>query len=86
MIKLKELIKEYGLKDMTWNRPKPLNEAPDELAELVREFSRLGKLFKKYAHTRSRDLDSGGNRLVGKALKNYNTFFASFKAMYQRIT
>tara|TARA_R110000824_G_scaffold11249_1_gene48709 strand:+ start:305 stop:538 length:234 start_codon:yes stop_codon:yes gene_type:complete len=76
MIKLKNLIGE---------EKQPLKESSDELADMVGQAEKLGKQFKGFAHEISRDLDSRDNRLVGKALKDYNTFFNSFKAMWKRI-
>ena len=92
MIKMKELIQENVLGElptsklikMKWN---PLNEANDYgLDSITDQAEKLGRQFKTFAHAVSRDLDSGENRLVGKALKDYDKFFNSFKHMYKQIS
>jgi len=64
----------------------PLNEFDDYgLESIADRAEQLGKLLRGFAHDVSQDLDRDENRLVGKALKNYNAFFNSFKTMYKKI-
>ena len=63
-----------------------LNEFDDYgLESIADRAEQLGKLLRGFAHDVSQDLDRDENRLVGKALKNYNAFFNSFKTMYKKI-
>ena len=62
-----------------------LEYTPADLLDIADQAESLGKLFKKFAHAVSRDLTSQENRAVGKALKDYNAFFASLKKVYKAI-
>jgi hypothetical protein len=62
-----------------------LEYTPADLLDIADQAESLGKLFKKFAHAVSRDLTSQENRVVGKALKDYNAFFASLKKVYKAI-
>jgi len=88
MIKLKDMLNEVQSKHSKYKRKNEsvLNEFDDYgLESIADRAEQLGKLFRGFAHDVSQDLDSGENRLVGKALKNYNAFFNSFKTMYKKI-
>ena len=62
-----------------------LEYTPVDLLDIANKAGSLGILFKKFTHTVSRDLSSQENRLVGKALKEYNVFFATFKKVYKAL-
>ena len=62
-----------------------LEYTPGDLLVIADKSESLGKLFKKFAHTISRDLNSQENRIVGKALKEYNIFFDTFKKVYKAL-
>ena len=76
-LQLKQIIKE---------EIERLNEyGAEDILDIADQAESLGKLLKGFAHAVSRDLDSQENRLVGKALKDYNNFFASLKKVYKAI-
>ena len=73
---------------MVKGKSQRLNEleyTPADLLDIADQAESLGNLLKKFTHAISRDLDSQENRLVGKALKDYNAFFASLKKVYKAI-
>ena len=74
--------------NMVKGKSQRLNEleyTPADLLDIADQAESLGNLLKKFTHAISRDLDSQENRLVGKALKDYNAFFASLKKVYKAI-
>lgn len=83
MIKLKSLI---GEEKQPLNEKLPGHEIDHGLDYIADSAEKLGRNLRSFAHSVSRDLDSRENRLVGKALKDYNTFFNSFKTMYKKIS
>jgi|TARA_R110000824_G_scaffold344_7_gene2551 hypothetical protein len=83
MIKLKSLI---GEDKQPLNEKLPGHDEDYGLDYIADSAEKLGKNLRSFAHDVSQDLDSGENRLVGKALKNYNAFFNSFKTMYKKIS
>ena len=81
-------VTDSEVKESTREEIQRLNEleyTPADLLDIADQAESLGKLIKKFAHTVSRDLTSQENRVVGKALKDYNTFFASLKQVYKAI-
>tara|TARA_B100000902_G_C26405672_1_gene479890 strand:+ start:57 stop:353 length:297 start_codon:yes stop_codon:yes gene_type:complete len=93
MIKLKDLLKESigGLvcipainAPMKYEEKKPIKEleyTPGDLKKINDMSQELGKTFRKMANQLSRDLDIKENRVVGKTLKAYNSYFAELKKM-----
>jgi|1_EtaG_2_1085319.scaffolds.fasta_scaffold50750_3 hypothetical protein len=73
-LKLKEIIREELLKEDQY-----------EILDVADQSEELGKLFKTWAHSVSPQYDSKTNRLIGKALKEYNAYFATLKKVFKEV-
>ena len=73
--KLKEMIQEELLKETSQY----------EILDVADQSEKLGNVFKKWAHGMSSQYDSKTNRLIGKALKEYNAYFATLKKVFKEV-
>ena len=51
--------------------------------DLMDDFAIMGRKFSRLAHDASRDGDKNTNRQFGKAVKEYQNFFAELKKLYK---
>ena len=56
-----------------------------EILDVADRSEELGNVFKKWAHGMSSQYDSKTNRLIGKALKEYNAYFATLKKVFKEV-